>query len=83
MKRALMSGIVGVVMGVVATAAAQQFPKHPNLQKAYTNLNEASQSLSAAQSANEFDMQGHAAKAKTLIGEALSELGQSAKSANK
>jgi len=83
MKRVLLSGIVGVVMGVVVTAAAQQFPKHPNLQKAYTALNQASQDLGAAQSANEFDMQGHAAKAKGLIGEAIKELGESAKAANK
>jgi hypothetical protein len=83
MKRALIFGIVGVVMGVGVTAAAQQFPKHPNLSAAYGDLGQAAQSVSAAQQANEWDMQGHAAKAKALIAEAQSELGQSAKSANK
>jgi hypothetical protein len=85
MKRMMMSSaIVGMMMGVVVTAWAQdKFPRHPNLQKSYTSLNEASQHISAAQAANEYDMDGHAAQAKSLIGQAIAQLEQAAAAANK
>lgn len=42
----------------------------------------ASEKVSAAQTANEFDMEGHAAKAKDLMAQAQTELDQAAAAAN-
>ena len=57
--------------------------KHPNLAAAQRLTNQAFQKISAAQEANEWDMQGHAAKAKTLLDQANNELKQAAQAANK
>jgi hypothetical protein len=57
--------------------------KHPNLAAAQRLTNQAFEKISAAQQANEFDMQGHAAKAKTLLDQANNELKQAAQAANK
>jgi hypothetical protein len=57
--------------------------KHPNLAAAQRLTNQAFEKISAAQQANEWDMQGHAAKAKTLLDQANNELKQAAQSANK
>jgi hypothetical protein len=57
--------------------------KHPNLAAAQRLTNQAFQKITAAQEANEWDMQGHAAKAKTLLDQANNELKQAAQSANK
>ena len=56
--------------------------KHPNLTKASERLNGALNDLSAAQVANEFDMQGHAAKAKDLINQAKGEIELARQAAN-
>jgi hypothetical protein len=47
---------------------------HPNLMKAQQQLDNAVQKIDQAQKANEFDMGGHAVKAKELINEAAGEL---------
>jgi hypothetical protein len=57
--------------------------KHPNLAKAQTLINEAFDSIVAAQKANEFDLGGHAAKAKGLLEESSKELKLAAIEANK
>jgi hypothetical protein len=57
--------------------------KHPNLAAAQRLTNQAFEKISAAQQANEWDMQGHAAKAKTLLDQANNELKQAAQAANK
>jgi hypothetical protein len=56
--------------------------KHPNLAAALVLCADAYQKLGAAQVANEFDMNGHAAKAKTLIEEAGKEIKLAAEAAN-
>jgi hypothetical protein len=56
--------------------------KHPNLEAAHHALKEAEEKVTAAQKANEYDMEGHAANAKELIAQALGELGQATKAAN-
>jgi hypothetical protein len=55
--------------------------KHPNIAKAQAFIERAYQSVIAAQKANEYDMGGHAAKAKTLLEQAISELKLAAQSA--
>jgi hypothetical protein len=57
--------------------------KHPNLAAAQRLSQQAFEKISAAQQANEWDMQGHAAKAKELLDQVNSELKQAAEAANK
>ena len=57
--------------------------RHPNLAAAQRFLDQAYQKITAAQAANEFDMNGHAAKAKELLEQADKELKEAAEAANK
>ena len=57
--------------------------KHPNLAAAQRLSQQAWEKISAAQQANEWDMQGHAAKAKDLLDQVNKELKLSAETANK
>jgi hypothetical protein len=56
--------------------------RHPNIAKAQRLSGQAFDAISAAQTANEFDMGGHAAKAKDLLSQANSELKLAAEAAN-
>jgi len=47
---------------------------HPNIIAARNDVNHAIAKLENAQKANEYDMGGHAAKAKQLLAEALEEM---------
>jgi hypothetical protein len=57
--------------------------KHPNLAAAQRLSDQAYQKIIAAQKANEWDMDGHAQKAKDLLDQANNELKQAAEAANK
>jgi hypothetical protein len=57
--------------------------KHPNLAAAQHLSQEAWEKITSAQQANEWDMQGHAAKAKELLDQVNQELKLSAEAANK
>jgi F0F1-type ATP synthase membrane subunit b/b' len=57
--------------------------RHPHLAQAQRLANQAFEQVSAAQSANEFDMAGHAAHAKELLDQASKELKEAAEAANK
>jgi len=57
--------------------------RHPNLAAAQRFCDQAFEKISAAQVANEFDMNGHAAKAKELLEQASKELKEAAQAANK
>jgi hypothetical protein len=76
-----------LLLGGVATA---QRPKrnisgarHPNLAAAQRLTQHAWEKIGAAQQANEWDMQGHAKKAKELLDEANRELKLAAETANR
>lgn len=56
--------------------------RHPNLADAQTFIENALDKISAAQDANEFDMKGHAAKAKALLNQAYVEIKLAAEAAN-
>jgi hypothetical protein len=56
---------------------------HPNLKAAEANLAKAWTSITKAQEANEFDMEGHAAKAKDAIKLASDEIKLAAEAATK
>jgi hypothetical protein len=57
--------------------------RHPNLAAAQRFAQQAYDKIAAAQQANEFDMQGHAAHAKDLLGQANQELKSAAEAANR
>ena len=57
--------------------------RHPNLAAAQRLSEQAWQRIVAAQEANEFDMQGHAQKAKELLDQVNRELKQAAEAANR
>jgi len=80
--------VLGTVaaLALISTATfAGPLAGHPNLQAAHTACQTAIAKISAAQTANEFDMDGHAAKAKELLAQAEVELkaAASAATANK
>jgi uncharacterized protein YjbJ (UPF0337 family) len=56
--------------------------RHPNLAAAQHHLEAAFDKIQAAQDANEFDLEGHAKKAKELIDQADKELKQAARASN-
>ena len=56
--------------------------RHPNLASAQRLCQQAFDKISAAQRANEWDMNGHARKAKELLEEAGKELQEAALAAN-
>lgn len=56
--------------------------KHPNLAMAQRLVTQAWEKIGAAQKANEFDMGGHAQKAKDLLDQANAELKAAAETAN-
>ena len=80
-----------IALGVVAGSAmiAQDHPernvnpgRHPNLAAAQRFTDQAFNKITAAQEANEWDMDGHAAKAKELLEQANRELKAAAEAAN-
>lgn len=56
--------------------------RHPNLAEAQTAIDNAVDRLDAAQMANDFDMGGHAEKAKELLKQAYIEIKFAAEAAN-
>jgi F0F1-type ATP synthase membrane subunit b/b' len=80
---------IGMLLGSLAYAQMGQpaqnvsGKRHPNLAAAQRLVDQAFQKITAAESANEFDMGGHAAKAKELLDQANRELKQAAETANK
>jgi len=88
-KKYLPAGVAGFMLLVGSLALAQR-PKenispgrHPNLAAAQRLSQQAFEKITAAQEANEWDMQGHAQKAKNLLDEVNRELKQAAETANR
>src|SRR5262245_51431090 len=87
MKKSLLAFCCFLLFAAVAVYAetpAQNIDpaKHPNLAKAQSDLNLAFQKIVDAQKANEYDLGGHADKAKQLLQEASDHLKQAALAAN-
>jgi hypothetical protein len=78
-------GLAGMTAAVAAAQPKQTEPPqpHPNLAAAQDLSQQAYDKIVAAQQANEWDMQGHAHKAKTLLAQANTQLKLAAKLANK
>ncbi len=81
MKKIILAVVIALSFGAGVVFA--QIAKHPNLAAALDALKTADAKITAAQKANEYDMGGHAAKAKNLISQAISEVDQAAKAASK
>jgi hypothetical protein len=85
--------MLGIVLGAALVGggiAVAQKPvedisgkKHPNLAAAQRLSMQAWEKIGVAQQANEWDMQGHAAKAKDLLDQVNKELKLAAEAANK
>ena len=80
--------VLGLLLlaGVVAPAQRPKDninpAKHPNLAAAQDMCTRAWEKIMAAQKANEFDMQGHAQKAKDLLDQVNQQLKLAAEAAN-
>ncbi len=81
MKKTLAT-FTGIALLAGMAFAGPLFPRHPNLRAAHNHLEQAMEKITAAQKANEFDMKGHAHKAKELIEQAQKELVAAAEAAN-
>ncbi len=88
MKR-FVAGLAGglLLSGALAFAAGRPAhnvspTRHPNLAEAQRLVDHAFASIEAAQRANEFDLGGHAKKAKELLEQANAELTQAAVTSN-
>ncbi len=68
---------------VAAAALAGELHKHPNLLSAHDEIKKAMEHVTKAQTANEFDMGGHAQKAKELLEQAEHEISIAAEVASK
>ena len=89
-RRKLLASVVGVGLLAAGVMIAQDHPerdvsraRHPNLAAAQRLTDQAFNKITAAQQANEWDMDGHAAKAKELLEQANHELKAAAEAANK
>ena len=88
MRTTLLVAVVSC--GVLAANVIAQRPqenvsrrRHPNLAAAQRLVDQAFNKITAAQQANEFDMSGHAAKAKQLLEQVNAELKLAAEAANR
>jgi len=71
-----------ILAGCMTTTAVSP-KRHPDLAQAQRLIEDAISRVSAAQGANEFDMGGHAAKAKELLNQAYVEIKLAAVAANR
>ncbi|HTZ89657.1 MAG TPA: hypothetical protein VMA71_04910 [Alloacidobacterium sp.] len=89
-RKLALGSVLGLSMIAGGIAIAQHPPaenvspgRHPNLAAAQRLTEQAYNKITAAQQANEWDMQGHAAHAKDLLDQANRELKAAAAAANR
>jgi hypothetical protein len=68
------------LVGVLLSCAS--VPSHPNLVAAQQFVEQAIDKVTAAQNANNFDMKGHAARAKELMKQAIEQIRLAGEAAN-
>jgi hypothetical protein len=73
---------LGLVTSGFVAGQDVSWRRHPNLAAAQNLIDQAYAKISAAQDANEFDMDGHAAKAKDHLAQANREIKLAAETAN-
>jgi len=74
---------IGIVATGVAVNAVDVGYRHGNLRAAQKFIGRAIDKITAAQVANEYDMEGHAARAKELLNQAYDEIKLAAQAANR
>jgi hypothetical protein len=84
-RRLVLGSVLGLGLFASGVLVGQNVNpnRHPNLAAAQRLMEQAVGKLDAAQQANEFDMHGHAQKAKELLGQAFGEVKQAAEAANR
>jgi hypothetical protein len=87
-KTYVLAAVLGGLLSLGTIALAQpkknvSAARHPNLAAAQRLSQQAYEKIVAAQQANEWDMGGHAQKAKELLDQVNNELRQAATAANK
>jgi len=84
LRNIVFGSILCVVLATSGFLAGQDIGRrHPNLAAAQRLIEQAQGRIDAAQQANEWDMNGHAARAKELLNQAYGELKQAAEAANR
>ena len=89
MKTRVVAPLVASLLLIGGIAIAEQpaqnvsKAKHPNIAAAQRLSHQAYEKIVAAQEANEWDMAGHAQKAKNLLDQVNNELKMAAEAANK
>lgn len=89
MSKRFAAALVGATLAVAVIASAQEPARnvspqrHGNLAAAQRLSQQAYDKLTAAQNANEFDMGGHAARAKEFLRQANEEMKLAAMAANR
>ena len=88
-KTRVLTAAIGFLLLIGGVAVAQR-PKdniapgrHPNLAAAQRLSRQAWEKIVAAQEANEWDLQGHAQKAKNLLDQVNNELKEAAEASNR
>ena len=82
MIKTRIAGVLGILL-FIGGVAVGQISRHPNLAAAQHFIDQAYAKIVAAQEANEFDMNGHAQKAKDLLDQANQQLKLAAQAANR
>ena len=78
----ILTAAVCLPLGALAGGGGKALKGHPNMIAAAKALDVAWDKITAAQKANEYDLGGHAAKAKDAIQLAMNELKLAAQAAN-
>lgn len=79
---AVASCLILAAFAYAAPARNVSASRHPNLAAAQRLSAQAYEKIEAAQKANEFDLKGHAQKAKELLEQANNEIKEAAEAAN-
>ncbi|HUA93225.1 MAG TPA: hypothetical protein VL991_11685 [Terracidiphilus sp.] len=83
-RNVVFGSVLAMVLLTTGFVAGQDvaWRRHPNLAAAQHFIDQAYAKIGEAQRANEFDMDGHAARAKDLLEQANREIKQAAMAAN-
>jgi hypothetical protein len=81
MKKIILAAALGALLGAGVVAYAH--PNHPNLEAAHNLVLKAMERIDQAQHANEYDMGGHAQRAKDLLVQAEHEIKMAAEDAGR
>ena len=82
-RNVLLSCALVLGLGACCVTISHTQGRHPNLAAAMDLINQASQRISDAQRANDWDMDGHAQHAQELLGQAREEVRLAMRAANR